>query len=92
MSWMGCCTEPSTCTDCTSEYIAVSASQALLAGQVLEAQQAGEAVAPLVSREQAAREAHFQRLLERLGSVRLQDGAQLHAFAQSVLQDEQALG
>jgi len=64
----------------------------LLAGQVLEAQQAGEAVAPLVSREQAAREAHFRRLLERLGSVRLQDGAQLHAFVQSVLQDEQALG
>ncbi len=89
---MGCCKEPSTCTECTSAYIAVSASQALLAGQVLEAQQAGEAVAPLVSREQAAREAHFRRLLERLGSVRLQDGAQLHAFVQSVLQDEQALG
>ena len=72
--------------------MAMSSQQALPAVQVLEAQQAGEAVAPLVSREQAAREAACRRLLASLVSLRLQDGAQLQAFVHSVLRDGQAAG
>ena len=65
-------------------------SRAQTVQQVMELQQACKPVAPVITPEQAAQEAHHRRLISGLGALQLQDGVLLQAFVQSALLGEQA--
>lgn len=65
-------------------------SRAQTVQQVMELQQACKPVAPVITLEQAAQEAHHRRLIGGLGALQLQDGVLLQAFVQSALLGEQA--